>query len=254
MDHAAPAALVDEREVSFDNKTIRCATLGGQRVVNATDLLCAIAAGGGRDRGYLLNKVFELLGTGVLDPKWRVLVGEGRGMEVYVKLAEIESFLKATREHIRSSRRNEPILGGLETYRPLIDSIAEALGLDYATFKVSLSAPSVATPRRSAPRIRAIASPQLSPQLLEPFDISMTSYAPRRKQATLRHSEAAYDARLQKIAERNARHAARERHEQLLLEQREADTRKRAREREEEQYAERWRKLGKARPGGGGGV
>ena len=222
-------------------------------MVNAADLLCAIAAGGGRDRAYLLNKVFELLGTGVLDRKWRVLVGEGRGMEVYVKLAEIESFLKATREHIRGSRRNEPILGELETYRPLINSIAEALGLDDDAFKVSLSAPSVATPRRSAPRIRAIASPQLSPQL-EPFDISMTSYAPIRKQVTLRHSEAAYDARLQKIAERNARHAARARHEQQLLAQREADARKRAREREEQQFAERWRKLGKVRPGGGGGL
>ena len=207
MDHAAPAALTDERVVSFDNKTIRCATLGGQRVVNAADLLCAIAAGGGRDRAYLLNKVFELLGTGVLDRKWRVLVGEGRGMEVYVKLAEIESFLKATREHIRGSRRNEPILGELETYRPLIDSIAEALGLADDAFR-----------------------------------------------ATLRHSEATYDARLQKIAERNARHAARARHEQQLLAQREADARKRAREREEQQFAERWRKLGKVRPGGGGGL
>ena len=128
-------------------------------------------------------------------------------MEVYVKLAEIESFLNATREHIRSSRRNEPILGELETYRPLIDSIAEALGLDGDAFR-----------------------------------------------ATLRHSEAAYDARLLRIEERNARHAARERHEQQLLAQREADARKRAREREEEQYAERWRKLGKARPGGGGGL
>ena len=89
MDHAAPAALTDECVVSFDNKTIRCATLGGQRVVNAADLLCAIAAGGGRDRCYLSNKLFELLGTGVLDPKWRVLVGEGRGMEVKTAIPKV---------------------------------------------------------------------------------------------------------------------------------------------------------------------
>ena len=75
-----------------------------------------------------------------------------------------------------------------------------------------------------------------------PFRLAMSCYGPLRKQA-------AYDSRLQKIAERNARHAARAREEQRLLAQREADARKRAREREDEQYAERWRKLGKARPG-----